>query len=118
MGRKSREQVIAGQISELEKELAEVKRNHRWQCPECSRKTRVRDIDLIESQWYESPYGCTGGDRWRHGGFKFLCPKCGHEYGCRNISEWDDKDSKNSVLYRWFAKYRRYFRSEEIERSK
>jgi hypothetical protein len=38
--------------------------------------TQIRSLTYIQTHWYETPYGCTGGDLWREGEGQFDCPKC------------------------------------------
>jgi tRNA(Ile2) C34 agmatinyltransferase TiaS len=42
----------------------------------CGKKIKLKDITLIQTYWYEKPWGCTGGDTWHSGETNFVCPKC------------------------------------------
>lgn len=44
----------------------------------CGDKFFIRDITYIQTHWYESPHGCTGGDMHHEGEGQFECPSCGH----------------------------------------
>jgi hypothetical protein len=46
-------------------------------CRKCGRRTRIRELTLIQTHWYEAPYGCTGGDTWHQGERQVQCLKCG-----------------------------------------
>lgn len=43
----------------------------------CGKNINVKDIELIQTYWYEGAWGCTGGDTWHAGETNFICPKCG-----------------------------------------
>lgn len=45
-------------------------------CGHCKEKSKIKDIDLIDVQAYESPHGCTGGDYWYHSEYNYICPHC------------------------------------------
>lgn len=45
----------------------------------CGSLHAVADTVYIQSHWYESPHGCTGGDMWHAGEGGWICPSCGHE---------------------------------------
>lgn len=84
---------LAKEIKEKEKELQELKLKHQTittlrdtktiKCygsqagRGCGKNINVKDIELIQTYWYESPWGCTGGDTWHRGESNFICPKCG-----------------------------------------
>lgn len=42
----------------------------------CGLGFEVRELDYIQTFWYESPHGCMGGDTWHMGEGKWVCPKC------------------------------------------
>jgi hypothetical protein len=44
----------------------------------CGKTSMIKDLVYIQTHWYVTPYGCTGGDYWRSGEGQFDCPKCGH----------------------------------------
>jgi len=44
----------------------------------CGKGTKIKNLILIQTHWYVSPYGCTGGDYWKRGECNFICPKCEH----------------------------------------
>lgn len=43
----------------------------------CGAILPVGELTYIQTHWYTSPYGCTGGDYWNQGEGQFVCPKCG-----------------------------------------
>lgn len=45
----------------------------------CSQLSRVGDLTYIQTHWYVSPHGCSGGDYWKQGEGRWACPECGHE---------------------------------------
>jgi transcription initiation factor IIE alpha subunit len=36
-------------------------------------------LTYIQTHFYVSPWGCTGGDFWKQGEGQFDCPKCGYK---------------------------------------
>lgn len=56
----------------------------------CGKKTEVRKLVYIQTHWYESPWGCTGGDDWHRGEGNFDCPKCGHRNRLYNRQELEE----------------------------
>ena len=64
----------------------------------CGKRTRVSKLVYISTHWYESPYSCTGGDRWHFGGGDYICPKCLH----RNRSSPTFGDPLIEELRRYF----------------
>lgn len=56
----------------------------------CGMGMYIKDLEYIQTYWYESPYGCTGGDNWYQGEGNFNCPHCGHRnrlYDRKEIQE-------------------------------
>lgn len=43
----------------------------------CGKSIQIGKLTYIQTHWYESPYGCTGGDEWHEGEGQFICPRCG-----------------------------------------
>lgn len=46
-------------------------------CKKCGKRSQVKNVEFGRYYWYETPYGCTGGDCWHMNGFIIVCPKCG-----------------------------------------
>lgn len=44
----------------------------------CGMALKVGELTYIQTHWYESPHGCTGGDIWHQGEGQFFCPHCNH----------------------------------------
>ena len=44
----------------------------------CGLKFFVKEVTYIQTHWYETPSGCSGGDMWHEGEGQFNCPCCGH----------------------------------------
>jgi hypothetical protein len=44
----------------------------------CGMGMQIKDLDYIQTHWYEQPHGCMGGDTWHSGEGRFKCPHCGH----------------------------------------
>ena len=52
--------------------------NYTFNCGECKQESKIGDATFIEHYWYESPYGCTGGDNWwlSENAAYIECPNC------------------------------------------
>lgn len=44
----------------------------------CGQKFFIKNLEYIQTHYYERPWGCTGGDTWHQGEGQFTCPCCGH----------------------------------------
>jgi hypothetical protein len=44
----------------------------------CGTALEIGELEYIQTHWYESPHGCSGGDHWHEGEGQFICPHCGH----------------------------------------
>jgi len=78
-------------IKALEKELKTQRKNlakerssKEFNCG-CGSKHKIKDCIAIQTHWYTSPSGCSGGDYWNEGELQIVCP---------------DTDSKNRLLYK------------------
>jgi hypothetical protein len=40
----------------------------------CGKMHRIKNCEAIQTYWYTSPHGCTGGDYWNEGELRFVCP--------------------------------------------
>jgi hypothetical protein len=84
MGQKRIEE-IHQEIAKLKIELAEQESNLYVSCKYtllngggCGRKIKIKNLVIFRSEYYVSPYGCTGGAYWTiSNNVEFLCPKCG-----------------------------------------
>lgn len=45
----------------------------------CGAAHEVRNVEYIQTHWYEGPHGCSGGDFWHRGEGQWACPSCGHK---------------------------------------
>jgi transcription initiation factor IIE alpha subunit len=45
----------------------------------CGKRFQIRNLTYIQTHFYISPWGCTGGDFWKEGEGQFDCPKCGYK---------------------------------------
>jgi transcription initiation factor IIE alpha subunit len=83
---------IEQKIAKLEMELAATRSRTYVTCKHCKKKKQIQNTVLFLEQWYEKPYGCTGGDNWYP--MKKVDFLCGH---CGNITQFD----KNSKVYEY-----------------
>lgn len=44
-------------------------------CEACGKMHKIKDLVGVQTYWYTSPHGCTGGDYWNTGEFRFVCPE-------------------------------------------
>lgn len=49
-------------------------RSHKKILCSCGERHRICDLSAIQTYWYTSPHGCTGGDYWNSGELNFICP--------------------------------------------
>lgn len=40
----------------------------------CGEDHVIKDCVAIQTHWYTSPHGCTGGDYWNEGEIQIICP--------------------------------------------
>ncbi len=92
-------------LSEVNKKLTEYDSKTLVQCTNnnngkgCGMGHEIRNLDYIQTHWYESPYGCTGGDMWHQGEGNFICPHCEHRNRLYDRKEIEDlKYLFNSIL--------------------
>lgn len=63
-------------VKKLQKKLDAQKSNRKISCANCNEKHKIKDIDLIDVQYYVEPYSCAGGGYWNHSEYNFICPSC------------------------------------------
>lgn len=79
LGGPSSEEVKAARdiIKANDEAFEEQNRNTLVQCQICKKLHQISSLVYIQTYWYVSPHGCTGGDYWRQGEGRFKCD-CGH----------------------------------------
>ncbi len=77
---------LEAQAAPLRNELQQALARQTLKCQQCARRTRASTLTLVQTYWYEHPYGCTGGDRWIPGELVWDCPSCSR----RNRDCYDD----------------------------
>lgn len=72
-------------------------------CPSCKNEQLVKDTTHVTDHWYESPYGCTGGDNWltNYGSDRFVCNACNAMHILP--PEWNSKNDMLTSKRRFFA---------------
>lgn len=45
-------------------------------CSSCGFVHKIRDITLLDKQYYVEPSGCSGGDYYDHDEYNFVCENC------------------------------------------
>jgi hypothetical protein len=53
----------------------------------CGSRFQIGTLTFIQTHYYISPWGCTGGDFWKEGEGAFECPKCGYRNRLYNRKE-------------------------------
>lgn len=78
-----RTRTILQQLSSLEdqkqtllKLLSENRSKRLIKCV-CGKSHPVKNYDAIQTHWYESPSGCSGGDMWHVDDIRIVCPETG-----------------------------------------
>lgn len=90
----------------------------------CGHIHRIKDCVVIQTHWYVSPSGCTGGDYWNEGELQIVCPNTGQRNRVMfdDISkvQWDKrKDWKYSLEIQFRMIYKNLFKEvvDEHDRS-
>jgi hypothetical protein len=72
-----RELRLSKQIQSLKKARVDANALTTIKCVHCRKRFFVRDAIFLQQMWYESPYGCTGGDNWWCADeCSIVCPLC------------------------------------------
>jgi len=50
-------------------------KNRKIKCGSCEDFHEIGSLTAIQTHWYTSPHGCTGGDYWNEGELQFICPE-------------------------------------------
>jgi hypothetical protein len=100
-------------IEKLQAKLNEERRNVEFQCECCGEKHAMKDCDVIQTHWYESPHGCMGGDTWHENDIHIVCPKTGHRNRILFNISYDDRLKANPKTR--FNKWLSYFASIKME---
>lgn len=66
-------------IASLDEKIDKIMRTVTVECgnPKCGAVHEIGNLVYLQSFWYVSPYGCTGGDYHNPGEGRFDCPTCG-----------------------------------------
>lgn len=43
----------------------------------CGNSHQIGTMTVIQTHWYETPHGCSGGDLYHAGELRAICPSCG-----------------------------------------
>ena len=65
------------QLRDAKEDVERAVANSMLVCRKCGGRTQIKKLTLLQTYWYERPYGCTGGDTWYAGERQVQCPKCG-----------------------------------------
>lgn len=106
---------LEANIKTINEEIRATKQRQRFRCSKCSRITKLANVIFIQTHWYESPYGCTGGDNWYSGEIQLACPKCGVRHRLINetktglmaklgLDMWSEDLFKN-VVYTYISSF-------------
>lgn len=66
--------------------LAEAEAKATIVCCRCASHYAIATQVYVQTHWYVSPHGCTGGDYWNEGEGNWKCPDCGF------VNRFDAKD--------------------------
>lgn len=76
----NKELELSREIEHLKSELARVRHNRFWQCPNCNAKRQIKNLYIGKVYFYIHPSGCSDGDYWTTGTspeYQVFCPNCG-----------------------------------------
>ncbi len=112
---------IDREVAELERQKAELEKRRKAAVKRkmikcegsvlgrgCGRKTQIGKLIYIDFNWYEQPWGCTGGAQWHSGEGHFICPKCGRLNRMYNREEWQKLSwyfQERTSVYNEFEQY-------------
>ena len=65
------------QLAAAQREYDGVRAAAHIQCCRCNNDYPISTQEYIQTHWYTSPHGCTGGDYWNEGEANWICPGCG-----------------------------------------
>lgn len=57
--------------------LDSVRKRALIKCCSCHSEHPIAEQEYVQTYWYTSPHGCTGGDYWNFGEANWICPSCG-----------------------------------------
>ena len=60
--------------SQVLKKIEERNKQKKIQCASCEKAHKIGRLRAIQTHFYISPHGCTGGDYWLEGEMKYICP--------------------------------------------
>ena len=75
-------------LAKARQALDGVRQKSEIRCCSCSECYPITTQTYIQTHWYTSPRGCTGGDYWNLGEAQWKCPKCGF------VNRFDDRKDK------------------------
>lgn len=68
---------IEAQIAALKDKIAEVQRSRLLVCHHCRGQSVISTLTYIQTFYYVSPRGCSGGDYYMPSEGRYTCPRCG-----------------------------------------
>lgn len=92
--------LLENQKQSLLKLLSENRAKRLIKCV-CGKSHQIKNCDAIQTHWYESPSGCSGGDIWHSDDIHFICP----ETSMRNRLYFDNHTGpyEKRNQYQWSA---------------
>ena len=67
-------------------------------CCKCKQRYLISTQEYIQTHWYTSPHGCTGGDYWNSGEGQWICPGCSFKH------RFDDNADRYQTMANEFHK--------------
>lgn len=74
---KKQKQDLLEQVAETQAKIDERLSETIVRCGGCKQAFEVRELEYVQTHWYERPHGCMGGDNWWEGEGQWVCPHCG-----------------------------------------
>lgn len=104
-------------IEQVEEKIDARNSNREIECSSCEESHKIRELKAIQTHWYTSPSGCTGGDYWTEGELQYVCP----ENDVRNrllfrnydVSHEERKHFKNNPEKQFSSMYKGLFKEVE-----
>ena len=98
---------VAQQEDQILTEIHETRKRQRIECS-CGKFHPIGKLTAIQTHWYTSPHGCTGGDYWSTGELQFICPTTEERNRLlfdNNNRSWKDRNKFEYDPEKQFSRY-------------
>jgi len=97
-----KEKEINKTIQSLKQERETIRSRKTISCPQCNKRTALKNATIIIDYWYQQPYGCTEGDNWLFNEYQYFCSCCQEKtrayIGTFDLVNWNKSELKPEAL--------------------